>query len=346
MTMTTTRRAFVSELLIGALLSLAAASLALAGNPMRIKLATLAPKGSAYHRVLQQIGEAFRAAEGAGSIFTIYTDGTQGGEADVVRRMRIGQLNAAMMTAVGLSEIDPGISALQKTPLLFHTSDELEYVGRALRPELERTFRDKGFVIVLWAEAGWVRFFSKTPAKLPSDFKERRLFAWAGDAEQVELMKRIGYRPVVLETADIIPGLQTGLIDTVALTPMWALATQVDHLAPYMIDIKWAPIAGALVISRDTWDKMTPAARTAIEQAAARGAEELRSYQQRADTDAIAAMQKRGLHVQRLTPDEELVWQNFAQQVYPSIRGHMVPAETFDKSQRLVAEYRAKPKTP
>ena len=312
-----------------------------AQDKVRVKLGTLAPKASIYHRVLQEMGEAFRAAEGPGSAFTVYTDGSQGSESDVVRRMRIGQLNAAMNTAVGLAEIDPSVGVLQKMPLLFRSWEEVEYVSHALRPDIERRFLDKGFVVVLWAEAGWVRFFCKEPATQPSDLIGRRMFAWAGDSEQVAVMKALGYRPVVIETADIIPGLQTGLIDTVPVTPAWALATQLDRVAPNMIDLPWAPIVGALVVTRKAWDAMTPAARDALRQSAPRAARALREHQARSDTEAIAAMQKRGLNVTRPNPEQEAAWQELARRTYPMIRGQTIPAATFDEALRLVAEYRA-----
>jgi TRAP-type C4-dicarboxylate transport system substrate-binding protein len=322
------------------LLAAIAAPVALADSPLHIKLATLVPRGSTYHRVLQDMGEVFRNAQGPGSTFTIYTDGSQGSEADVVRRMRIGQLNAAMMSAIGLSEIDTAVSALQKMPMVFRSWEEVDYVGQTLRPAIERRFLDKGFVVVLWAEAGWVRFFCKQSAVRPEELKTRRMFAWAGDNEQVELMKKLGFRPVVLETADIIPGLQTGLIDTVSVTPVWALATQVDRLAPHMIDVKWAPIVGAVVFTRTAWEAMTPAGRSAIQQSAHAGVEALRAYQARADAEAISVMQQRGLQVERLSVADVQAWEALAQSTYPLIRGHTVPEDAFDTTLRLLVEYR------
>jgi len=190
----------------------------------RIKLATIAPRGSAYHQVLLEMGEAWRRAEAPGATFTIFTDGSQGGEADMVRRMRIGQLNAALMSVIGLTEIDAGAGALQKMPLMFRSWEEVDAVGQRLHPLLEKRFLDKGFVVLFWAEGGWVRLFSKERALRPGDYKRLKMFAWAGDPEQIGLMKALGYQPVMLETADILPGLQTGLINAVPVTALWALA--------------------------------------------------------------------------------------------------------------------------
>lgn len=325
---------------LASLLCLSMLPPALAGEPVRVKLAMIAPKGSIFHRISQEMGEAFRSAEGPGSSFSVYADGSQGSEADVVRRMRIGQLNAAILSVIGLSEIDASAATLQKIPMLFRSVDEVEYVGRALRPAIEKRLQDKGFIVLLWAEAGWVRFFSKTPAMLPVDLKPRRMFAWAGDADQVDMMKNLGYQPVVLETADIVPGLQTGLIDTVPVTPIWALATQVDRLAPNMVDVKWAPIVGALIFNRTTWDGMTAASREALRRNAVLAGDELRAFAEQADAEAVAAMVKRGLRVHVLTAEAEAAWQRQAQQAYPLIRGHTVPAPIFDDALRLIDEYR------
>src|SRR5574339_380380 len=115
-----------------------AAPLARAPEQVKILLATLAPTGSTYHRALQEMGEQWRTEQGAGSMFTIYTDGTQGGEADVVRRMRVGQLNAALLSAVGLSEIDPGVGALQYVPMLYRDWAEVDYAREKVRGTLEK----------------------------------------------------------------------------------------------------------------------------------------------------------------------------------------------------------------
>ena len=306
----------------------------------RIKLATIAPRGSAYHQVLLEMGEAWRRAEAPGATFTIFTDGSQGGEADMVRRMRIGQLNAALISVIGLSEIDAGAGALQKMPLMFRSWEEVDAVGERLHPLLEKRFLDKGFVVLFWAEGGWVRFFSRERALRPGDFKRLKMFAWAGDPEQIGLMKALGYQPVMLETADILPGLQTGLINAVPVTSMWALVSQIDGTAPHMLDIQWVPIVGAALITRSAWDALTPSGRDALRREAAKASGRLRAQRAASDLEAVEAMRKRGLQVHSLTPELEAEWRQLAEAVYPKIRGAMVPGDMFDAVQGALTEYR------
>jgi len=307
----------------------------------RLRFATLAPRGSVYHRVLLEVGEAWRRATGADAGFTVYTDGVQGDEADVVRRMRIGQLNGAMVSVVGLSEIEPGVTALQFMPLMFRSWEEVDAASQRLRPLLEKRISERGFVVLYWGEAGWVRFFSRTPCVRPADFQSLKMFSWSGSPAQVDLMRSLGYRPVVLETADILPGLQTGLIEAVPVLASFALAAQIDAVAPHMLDMRWVPIVGAAVITRQAWDGMTPAAQQAVRQASLRAAATMRTERERSDQGAVDAMRARGLHVHTLTPEAQAEWQQLIAGAYPRIRGGMVPADVFDLVQQSLADFRS-----
>ena len=305
-----------------------------------LKVATVAPRNSVYHRVLQEMGETWRAAEGAGARFTVYTDSAQGPEAETVRRMRIGQLQASMLSVVGLSEIDDSVSALQKIPLMFRSWGEVDHVREHLRPELEKRLRAKGFVVLFWGEGGFVQFFSKEPLTMPEQYKSSRIFAWAGDNPQVSLMKTLGYRPVVLELSDILPSLQTGMIDTVPAAPLWALVGQFDRTASHMLRVNWVPIVGAVVMTAKAWDGLSAAGRDALAKAAAEAGEKLRAGRAARDDETVQAMERRGLKVLPMTPEAERAWQDLARASWPKVRGSMVPAEMFDRVERLLQEYR------
>ena len=310
-----------------------------ADKPLRI--GTLAPKNSLYHRQLLEIGESWRAAQGGNAKYVVFPDGSQGGETELARRMRIGQLQGALLSIVGLSEIEPSIKALQNIPLLFKTWDEVDYVREKMRPSMEKKFLDKGFIVLAWGDAGWIRFFSKDQAVKPDDFKKMKFFSFAGEGEQQEIMKSLGYVPVPLETADILPSIQTGMIQVVPSTPYFALATQVYSTASNMLEINWAPVVGAMVITQKAWDDMSPAGQQALRTAGEKAGVHIRTKARQEVEEAVDAMKKRGLVVNRPTPDQMLEWNLLAEKLYPRIRGTLVPAETFDEVLRHLKEYRA-----
>jgi len=314
---------------------------AAAQAPAKIKLATLAPKGTSFHQTLLSMGEKWQKAPGGGAKLVIYTDGTMGGEADMVKRMRVGQIQAGLLTVAGLQEIDESVTALQTMPMKFHSLDEVEHVREKLRPRLEQKFLEKGFVVLFWCDAGWVRFFSKKPVTVPADLKPLKLFAWAGDNRTVDLIKAFGYRAVPLEPTDILAGLQTGLIDAVPSTPTYALAGQFYGPAPNMVEVDWAPLVGGAVITKKAWEALPQASRDEMMKAAAEAGEAITKRSRTESQEAVEAMQKRGLKVQKLTPQAEGEWRKLAEEVNPKIRGMLVPADLFDEVQGILKEYRA-----
>jgi TRAP-type C4-dicarboxylate transport system substrate-binding protein len=314
--MTLNRR--TAALLAASTLSL---PLSLHAQALPLRIASVVPRHSPYHQQLLELGESWRAAQGAGARFTVFTDGSQGGEAEIVRRMRIGQLQGGLLSVVGLRDIEPGVAALQNLPLLFRSWEELDHVREKLRADIEQRFLARGFVVIGWGDAGWVRFFSTQPALRPADFKGRKFFAWGSEPEQQSIMKSLGYTPVPLETADILPAIQTGMINVLPSTPYFALASQVYGTAKHMLEINWAPIVGALVVTQKAWDGDEPGGQ----QAAARGRREGRPAN--AHAGAQGGGRGRGRDGQarphRAPPQREQLreWQQLAEQLYPRIRG-------------------------
>jgi TRAP-type C4-dicarboxylate transport system substrate-binding protein len=337
----TLRRRPLLHALAGAALMPAAASPALAQAAVQLRLGTVVPKNSVYHQALLELGESWRAAQGASGKFNVFTDGSQGGESEIVRRMRIGQLQGALISVVGLREIEPTIAALQNLPLLFRDWDEVDHVREKMRAPMEDRFKERGFVVIGWGDAGWVRFFSKEAAQRPDDYKRMKFFAWGSEPEQQAIMKSLGYTPVPLETTDILPAMQTGMINVVPSTPYFALASQVYETARHMLEINWAPIVGALVVTNKAWDAMAPTAQQALRSAGAKAGTAMRQRARAEVDEAVAAMKQRGLVVHKPTPEQWREWNELADKLYPRIRGTMVPAQTFDEVFAHLKAYRS-----
>ena len=322
-------------------LSCCLALLAQAAEPVvEIKLATILPAGTSGHQRLMEMRDAWQKASGQSVKLTVYA-GSADGEALLVKKMRGGQIHAALVSAVGLSGIDRSATSLQLMPLTFHNWGEVDYVREKIRGDLEERLRAKGYEVLFWADAGWVRFFSKEPAVRPDDFKKMKMFVWAGEPNQLTIMRGLGYQPLGLETEQILPGLSTGMINVVPVPPFLANALQYNRYAGHMLDLPWVPIVGAAIVRRDIWEKIPATLRAELLKSAEATGRIFRMRCREEDNAAIAAMQKRGLIVHSGTPEIASEWAAMAEQVYPKIRGTMVPAELFDRVQALVAEYRA-----
>jgi TRAP-type C4-dicarboxylate transport system substrate-binding protein len=305
-----------------------------------IKLATLAPRGTSPHQVLLEMRQQWQQT-GAVDL-RIYPDGTMGGDSAMVSRMQVNQLQAAVLTVVGLSEIDNSVTALQYMPMMFDSLDEVDYVQEQLRPEIERRLAAKGYVVLFWGDLGWVRMFSKTPVSRPDELKKLKMFTWSGDVKQVDLMKAIGLQPVPLETADIPSSLQSGLISAVPMPPMFALASQITTSAPYMLELNYAPLLGAAVVTQSAWSSIPEASRAALLISAQQTGGKMRTRNRAESDEAVEAMKKRGLKVRTVPPELAAEWHQLAEQAYPKIRGNLVPAHFFDQVVELLKKYRAR----
>jgi TRAP-type C4-dicarboxylate transport system substrate-binding protein len=168
-----------------------------------------------------------------------------------------------------------------------------------------------------------------------------KFFAWGAEAEQQEIMKSLGYTPVPLEPTDILPSIQTGMINVVPSTPYFALATQIYNTAPNMLEINWAPIVGAFIVTKKTWDSMSPESQAALKMASDKAGVVIRAQARKEVDEAVDAMKKRGLQVNQPNAEQLKEWRALSEALYPRIRGKMVPAETFDEVFAHLKTYRA-----
>jgi len=312
-----------------------------AAETVKVRLGTLAPKGSSYTKHLQAMGDQWRQAPGGGVQLTIYPDGTMGSEADMVRRMRLGQLQAALVTTTGITEIEPGAAGLQMLPKAFRSLEEVDYIGEKLQPLLDKRLEAKGFVVLFWSDTGFVRFFSKQPVITPDDLRQTKLFVSANRKEEMNIYRAVGCNPVALEVADILPGLQTGLIDCLCTPPTIALALQIDSVAPNMLEMNWVPLVGAAIISKKTWDAMAPETQAAVKKSALEAGKLIKADGRRENTESIEALRKRGAKIHPLPKDAEAQWDQIVEAAWPKIRGTVVPADIYDQVMAELKNFRA-----
>lgn len=305
-----------------------------------IKLGTLAPEGSPWYNIIRDMAEAWKEETGGKIQFRIYPGGVVGDDPDMVRKMRIGQLHAAVLTGTGLNAIAPETQALMM-PMMLSSYEELDYVMDRIAPTLEAILESKGFKVLNWGDAGWVHFFAQKPVVHPKDLRPLRLFVWAGDTAYVEAWKDAGYRPVPLAATEILTGLQSGLINALPTTPLAALSFQWFALAKHMTDLNWAPLIGATVISTSKWERIPDDIQPLLLASARRAGERIRSETRKVGEEAVEVMKKYGLVVHHVPPDVVAEWERSARAGYPQIVGKVVPAAMVAEVDRLRNEYRA-----
>ena len=306
------------------------------------RLATLAPKDTSFDKALRRMGQTWKKDTNGKANLMVYAGGSQGSESELIKKMRINRLHAALLTGIGLSEIAESVAVFQKVPLLYRSLEELEYVMKEMTPVLEERIRKKGFVVLSWIDSGWVRVFSKNEIITPEDMAKSKLFTWSGDPKQTDLLKKIGFRPVAIDSTEIVSSMTTGLIDTVPMPPFYALATQTYNTAPHMLNFNYAPITGAIVVSEKMWLRFTEEERYAMKVAAIQTGKEMTASGRKESEESIRVMRDTwGLKVSELDDVSRDQWQTVATEAYDYIRGNTVPADVWDKMVQTLEEYRS-----
>jgi len=304
-----------------------------------IKLGTLAPSGSTWHNALKEMGQKWAAASGGKVKLVVFPGGTVGNEGDMVRKMRIGQLQAAALTTIGLHEITPEPQAVD-IPLGVRSFEELDYVMEKLEPKLNKAVEAKGYVVLLWSDVGFVQFFSTRSIATPADMKGAKLFAWDGDPASVEAWRAAGFSPVVLSSTDVIPSLQTGLVDTIATAPLYALTARIYQKANKASSLRWAVLTGATVVKKEVWDQVPGEVKGKLLDISRASGKDIAGKVRKMNEEALDTMKKNGLAVVEVA--DLPAWEKAAENANKIVRGKVVPADTFDEVMRLAKDYRAK----
>jgi TRAP-type transport system periplasmic protein len=323
----------------GAFLFAFGAPPAAAQAPVIVKMATLVPDGSRWFLILKETAEKWKTISGGRVIVRLYPGGVAGDDPDVVRKMRLGTLNAGLLTSVGVAEIDKSVYALG-VPLMYDSYEEVYYVLEKMRPKLEANLEAKGFVVLNWADGGWVQFFTQKPVAVPDDLRALKLFVWSGDPKSLEVWRSAGFNPVPLPSTEIATALQTGLVSALPAPPQVAVISQYYTHARNMTDMRWALLLGATLIAKATWDKIPADLRPALLEATREGGSRLQAEIRASGERDVEEMKKRGLNVVAVDAKARGLWQKTTESMYPKVRGVIVPDEAFDEALRQRDEYR------
>lgn len=315
--------------------------LSLPASGVTIKLGSLAPGGSPWDKGLQRLGAEWQKLSSGSVELRIYPGGIAGDEADMIRKMRIGQLNAAGISGVGLSRIFPEIITVQ-LPLFIRSNEELGYVLDKMKPVFAAELEKRGFKIIIWSFVGWVHFFSRNPVVTPDDLKAQKMFVWGGDPDAVMIWKESGFHVIPLTPTDIMPSLQSGMIDAFSATALSAASYQWFGLAKNMCSMKWAPLIGGIVVNANAWAKLDPGLAAKLEAAAQQVGADMQTDIIKADEEAVMVMKKYGLVVNPVPQAAEDAWRAAVLAGFEKGFLKNINKDLYETVKKYSAEYRAK----
>jgi TRAP-type C4-dicarboxylate transport system substrate-binding protein len=205
-----------------------------------------------------------------------------------------------------------------------------------LTPMLDKRLDAKGYNLLAWGSAGWVQLFSKKPMTTLADIKAAKLYTSQGNDRMVQWYKANSFNPVALNANDIPAQLKltTGMIDAAPSPPYPALLLQIFRDAKYMIDVRFAPLYGAVVLTNEAWNKIEATDRPIVVAAAKNTEKRLLGDAPKLDADSINTMKSRGLTVTAVDPKNVASFRAEAEAFVKTMRGQMVPADIYDAAVR------------
>jgi TRAP-type C4-dicarboxylate transport system substrate-binding protein len=302
-----------------------------------IKLATLVPEGSVWDKELRRAGAEWQEQTAGRVTLRVYPGGVAGDEPDVLRKMRIGQLDAATLTTGAIGDIEPSFFVFS-IPLFFDSYEELHYVRDQLAPLLEERLSKQGFELLSWGQAGWLHVFSTREVRSVEDVKRLKIFVASGEETMSKWWKDNGFHPVPLAVTDILTGLQTGMIDVYPATPLAALTLQWFRQTPYMHALGLAPLMGATIVTRRSWQQLSAADQESLLASGRAMAARLDEEIPRQDRAAIEEMKKRGLTV--VTDFERRDWEEAARTLADTMARLRVPTDVYEKAREAREAFR------
>lgn len=322
-------------------LILVLATLPLRAAENEIKISVLAPEGSTWVKVMEQMNQEIQKNSGGKLALKIYAGGVSGDEKDVIRKMRIGQVHAAAFTGVGLGQIVPAVRILE-LPMLFRSYDEVDFVKAKLQPQFEKEFKAKGFELLGWSEAGFVNIFSNKPIRNKEDMSGVKFWAWEGDPLVKAMYDALGITPIPLSLPDVLTSLQTKLIDGVYGPPLGVIALQWFTKVKNMTDINLANSTGAILITNKAMKRLPPDQQKILRDAAKKYSKILVSKIRSENDQAVDQIRKAGIQIIELDPKakEEII--TVSESVYPKLAGQLYSQALLNQVKTLLAQKRGK----
>jgi TRAP-type transport system periplasmic protein len=308
---------------------------------LTIKVGSIAPSGSPWDKALKKIGAEWKTISGGTIDMKIYPGGIVGNEPDMIRKMRIGQLQAAIFTGMGMSYISPDVFSLS-LPFLIQNDRELDYVMKKITPHFNQLIRKKGFNVVVWSKAGWINFFSTKPVVYPRDLKTLKLSVAEGDAELLQAWRSMGYNAIPLATNDLMTALQNGMVEAFYSPPLVAASFQWFGIAKHMCAIQVAPLIGGIVISKKTWDEIPAEMRPKLVKSAQQIVDGLFAETNVLEKNAINVMLKNGLKIHEVPSDSAALWHKEGVKGYNAYVGKTFSRELLEQLQGYLKEFRNK----
>jgi TRAP-type C4-dicarboxylate transport system substrate-binding protein len=309
---------------------------ATAAETQYIRIATLAPRDSDLAKGFIKLDKGLRAATSNGWGVRLYPSGVAGDETDVIRKMKVGQMDASIITSIGLSAVVREVDVLN-APGLINNYKQLEAIQTALTPEWETAFDKAGFRLLAWGETGQYRWFAKNAINKPSDIKTMRPWVWPASSTQKEIYRLLGANGVPLAVPEVYGALQTGMVDMVISTSAAMVALQWHANLKHVTERTSGVLIGAMLMNSAKWKSMPADAQKHVQNEINKNTSSDKADVRQADDRSYQSLIKRGYVADKWNAEAEKEYAAMGDAVRKHLVGRLYSAELLDRAMKIAA---------
>ncbi len=318
-------------------------SACLAAGPVQavtFKVATVSPDGSMWMKMLRQGASEIAQRTDERVTFKFYPGGVMGDDKAVLRKIRSGQLHGAVLTAGGLNQVYPDIQ-LYTLPMVFNDTEEVDHVRSRMDGTLMSGLSSKGFVGFGIAEVGFAYAMSKAEVDTFDEVRSQKVWIPDGDPGAELAIRTFDISPIPLSIADVLGGLQTGLINTVAVPPVGAIALQWHTQLKYVFDLPLLYVYGLLTVRDRQFDRLETADQAVVREVMGEVVRQVNAQNRKDHIRAVEVLKTQGLSFSVPTSEETRRWKGLADQAAQQMIGEgLMSADLIETLEGMLAEYR------
>jgi TRAP-type C4-dicarboxylate transport system substrate-binding protein len=304
-----------------------------------IKLGTLAPEGSSWIKTFNSINTEVMKKTGNMLQFRIYPGGVLGDEMDMLRKLKIGQIQGVAFTSAGLSTLFKEMDVLQ-IPFLFQNYEEVDTVLNKTDSFFRKGFEDNGYVLLGWSEAGFVYLMSTVPVASVADLKKAKVWIWEDSPMSKAIFDEAGVKAIPLSVPDVLVGLQTGLVEVVYAPPSGAISLQWFTKVKYITDVPLIYLAGGVAVKKDVFKQIPQTSQNFVLESFGQQLDRLKTITRNENRDAMKVMVKNGAKIITSSKDQIDEYKRLSNKAMGQIRGQTFSKKVLDDVTSLLENYR------
>ena len=309
-------------------------------HAITLKIATVSPEGATWMVKMREGAKEIKKLTEGRVKFKFYSGGVMGSDDSVLRKIKIGQLHGGAVTGGSLLKIYPEL-IVYSLPFVFQSFEEVDYVRTKFDPVLIKGLEEKGYVTFGLAEGGFSYLMSNNPVKTADDLKSQKVWVMAGDKLSQTVFESSSVSPITLPISDVMTGLQTGLVDTVATSLIAAIALQWHTRVKYITDAPLTYFFALLAVNKKMFDKIKPADQVIVKQVMAETFKKINAQNRIDNKSARVALEKQGINFVKLSNSILQGWKKTAKMAIARFtKENTLDSEMLNQIQETLSAFR------